>query len=404
MRIAIVSDTHLGYPRFEADSYSQAAQAFAKAKTADLVLVPGDIFDTDTPKPEVLSKAFELFDSLLTAHMKAKLAEYRGNNSPKHVPVAAIRGTHERRPHERIDPVQMLEFAGFLVNVHAATAIYELDGTKVAVQGMGGVPDAYAKAALRKLDLKPVPGCLNIFMFHQTISDWYPVPHAMSLEDLPRGFDLYVCGHIHAHRTQKFESGGMLVIPGSTVITQLKKGEEEHKGLYFFDTATKELVFEPIESRPFFHREIVFDKAGMDEVKAACVREIDAVLAAQPKPEPIIKLKLDGTLAEGMRAGDIDTEAIVKSYEGRAFVEIGKLLETESLIESLEQWRALHESKLSLREQGMALLRQKLEAAAFGLDISVNDLFDLLAEGDEEKALQRIMSAGLKQSNIKPGS
>ena len=51
MRIAIISDTHLGYARFEEDSLKQAESAFLDAEQkADAIIFAGDVFDTKIPK------------------------------------------------------------------------------------------------------------------------------------------------------------------------------------------------------------------------------------------------------------------------------------------------------------------------------------------------------------------
>ena len=53
MRIAILSDFHLGYDRFREDAFRQAQEALVRAASeADALIIPGDIFDNRTPKPD----------------------------------------------------------------------------------------------------------------------------------------------------------------------------------------------------------------------------------------------------------------------------------------------------------------------------------------------------------------
>jgi len=126
-----------------------------------------------------------------------------GNCTVKaHLPIAAIHGTHERRTKESVNPIQLLESMGYLINAHANAVIFEkeINGAveRVAVHGLGGVPDSYAKEAIKAINYKPVPNAFNIFVFHQTVKEFVPVDlDVMSIEDLPIGFDLYLCGHIH---------------------------------------------------------------------------------------------------------------------------------------------------------------------------------------------------------------
>lgn len=61
MKIAILSDFHLGYARFYQDSFVQAERALDAASGADLILLAGDIFDARMPKQEVFARAFDLF-------------------------------------------------------------------------------------------------------------------------------------------------------------------------------------------------------------------------------------------------------------------------------------------------------------------------------------------------------
>ncbi|EQD59621.1 metallophosphoesterase, partial [mine drainage metagenome] len=74
------------------------------------------------------------------------------------------------------------------------------------------------------------------FMLHQSIYEILPFDESfMHYDDLPKGFDLYVCGHIHS-RVKATVNGKLFLIPGSTVLTQLKEGEQERKGFILFDT------------------------------------------------------------------------------------------------------------------------------------------------------------------------
>ena len=77
MRIAVIGDMHLGFdhhgPR-KNDSFINAREAFdiAISEKVDLIIQTGDLFHERLPKPEVLSPAIQLMNSV-----KSKL------NSPK---------------------------------------------------------------------------------------------------------------------------------------------------------------------------------------------------------------------------------------------------------------------------------------------------------------------------------
>ena len=398
MKIAILADFHLGYEKFADDSFEQAETAFSEAcKEADLVVLLGDIFDTRIPKQEVLARSFKLFRIALEKKWETKLLGYSskdGRKSYTELPVVAIHGTHERRTKELVNPVELLERAGFLVNVHAATAIFERNGEKIAIEGMGGVPEEYAKGALEAISPKPVEGAFNLFLFHQSMKEFLPGESLMGIEDLPKGFDLYLCGHMHTKMSEKLNSGAFLLIPGSTVITQMRKDEVDGKGFFVFDTEKKEAVFHKIQSRPFFYEELEFKEAGLEEVAAKARKSLEKMLENKSAVKPIIKLKLRGTVAKGLNPSDLDTGAVVKEFENRAMVEIDKNLEFDNLKERIEKLRNLRESKLSVKEIGIEILKEKLKKYGFKSSVDVETLYSLLSEegkGASDKALKRIL-------------
>jgi DNA repair exonuclease SbcCD nuclease subunit len=398
LKIAVLADFHLGYAKFLDDSFEQAERAFSEAcKRADLVVILGDIFDARVPKQEILARSFKLFRIAWGKRWDAKIVSYSSRDERKNyaeVPVVAIHGTHERRTKELVNPVELLEKAGFLVNVHSATAVFERDGERVALQGMGGVPEEYSKTALEALSPKPVEGAFNVFLFHQSMKGFIPGEGLMSLEDLPKGFDLYLCGHMHTKISQKLDSGALLLIPGSTVITQMRKDDTESKGFFIFDTKTKEAAFHKIESRPFFYEELEFKNAGMNEVVAEARKSIEKLLEDKSDVKPIIKLKLKGTVAKGLNPSNVDTGTLEREFEGRAIVELDKELEFETLKERIEKLRNLREGKVSVRDMGIEILKGKLKQYEFKSKVDIETLYSLLSEegkGAADKALKRIL-------------
>jgi len=114
VKIAIISDSHLGYARFEEDAYVQFEKAILLAsEKADIILFAGDVFDTKVPKLETLEKAVQIF-------RKAR------------VPVVAIHGNHERRSKDSVNPVQLLAAAGVLEYLHGRDYVFEKDGEKLS--------------------------------------------------------------------------------------------------------------------------------------------------------------------------------------------------------------------------------------------------------------------------------
>ena len=356
MKIAIISDLHLGYARFESDSYIQAQRAVEDAsKKADLILCAGDIFDIKIPKLETLKKAVEIFRK-------------------SSVPVYAIHGNHERRARDMVNPVQLLAVSTGIRVLHGEGDVFEKGGERVQVLGMGSVPEEYAEQALKKTMERFVKNedAFSILMIHQSVRELVPggkdEVSIEFLETLP--FDLIVNGHIHETIVKL---GGKFLIPGSTVITQLKKEEMAKKGYFLFDTQDRKAQFVEIESRPFFYEEMVFGKATDAQVRERIRETVTRIRKASP--DCLIAIKVDGTLKEGLAGSDI-------RLEGFDNVFIESRLDVESLSSRLEKIRSGREASLSVRDLALRELREKTAGKITLFDSS--ELFEKLVEGADE--------------------
>lgn len=356
MKIAIFSDLHLGYPRFETDSYMQAERTLRDAaEKADLVLCAGDIFDTKVPKLETLKKAVDIF----------------GKAS---VPVYTIYGNHERRAREFTNPVQLLDASTGMKLLHEKSILFEKNNEKVQVFGMGSVPEEYAEQELKKCmeSFRKEDDAFSILMIHQSIKEL--VPGAVDevslkyLESLP--FDLIVNGHIHETTTKL---GGKLLIPGSTVITQLKKTETESKGYFLYDTKERKSEFIPIDSRKFFYEELEFKDTGEAEIRERIAETVRKI--RNEYPDAIIAIKLNGNMKEGLSASDIRLD----DYEN-VFIE--NRLNVESLASRLEMIRDIRKENLSVRDIALKELRKKTEGKITLFDSG--EIFEKLLEGSDE--------------------
>jgi DNA repair exonuclease SbcCD nuclease subunit len=355
MKIAVFSDPHLGYARFEEDSYMQAERAIVSASSnADLILCAGDIFDVKIPKLETLKRAVEIF-------RKAQK------------PLFAIHGNHERRARDLVNPAQLLESGSGIKLLHGKSALFEKDGEKVQVLGIGSVPEEYAESAVRKVmeGFKREEGAFTIIMLHQTVRELVPgAEEEISLEYLETlPFDLIINGHIHE---TVVKLGGRFLIPGSTVITQLKKDEMKPKGYFLFDTKTRKAEFIEIESRRFFYEVLEFREASEPEIRQAVMERIE--MLRKSHPEAIIALKIDGTLKGGLSSADI-------RIDGADNVFIENRLSSDSLGSKLEKIRASREEAASFREMALKDLKAKTAGKITLFDPA--ELFEKLAESPE---------------------
>jgi DNA repair exonuclease SbcCD nuclease subunit len=357
MKVAIFSDLHLGYTRFEEDSYVQAEKAITEAsKNADLILCAGDIFDTKVPKLETLKRAVDIF-------RKAT------------VPVYAIHGNHERRAREFVNPAQLLASSTDIKLLHEQGEVFERNGEKVQVFGVGSVPEEHASETIRKAvgdKFTKEEGAFTVLMIHQSIKELVPgAEEEVSLEFLESlPFDLIVNGHIHETMTKL---GGRFLIPGSTVITQLKKSETESKGYFLYDTKERKAEFKEIDSRKFFYEGLDFKDAGEMDVREKVKETVERI--RKEHPTAVIAIKLNGSLKEGLAASDV-------KLDDYADVFIENRLNVESLSARLEMIRDIRRENLSVRDIALKELRAKTEGKVTLFDSS--EIFEKLLEGSDE--------------------
>ncbi len=407
MRIAIFSDTHLGFEygseRGE-DSFLQAGEAIDKALSADLILLAGDLFDSRVPRQEVFAKALELFQKPLHVHGKrAKLIELRTEKprelSPlifQGIPIITVFGTHERRARELVNPVQALERAGFLLNLHCESALIEAAGEKIAIHGMGAVPEKFAKEVLSAWSPKPVPGCRNVLLMHQNIGEYiYSGDEpSLSLSDLPAGFDLIVLGHIHWSGSAKTKAGSNILLAGSTICTQMRKAELEPKKIFFYETKTEKIGSEGLETpRKLVYEAIEFKNAKPSEILEKLKAKVLQIGAAGKETrKPLVKIKLSGNLSGEYSPSDVDISQAYELSRGKMLLSVDKELTSERAEVKAELVRQLRERKMSVEEMGLHILRSNLKAKGF---MGPDELFTLLSEGGEESK-NKILEAVLK--------
>jgi len=407
MKIAIASDFHIGFargsPRAE-EAFDQAKQAFELAlqEKADILLLAGDLFNDAVPSQEAWLDMFRLFSCLKKEKHPDSIISFEKNSEKKdfrfsHLPVISIAGTHEFRSKDFRNALDVLQEAGCLVCLHAAKAEFEKDGEKLVVQGLSGVPEKKALDALKMWDPKPVQGATNIVLLHQSIREFLPFDDDMiasiSLSDLPTGFDLVVDGHLHWASDKNLEEKHFLVT-GSTVVTQMKKLEaEKPKGIFLFDSSSKETNFLPLPNqRQFLYEKLDFREASAEQVKEAVETAIEKALAGA-KGKPLLKVKAKGSLAKGLSPGDIDLRFLEEKFGEKALVAIDTSFEGVSFQKKLEDLRSKQLGNKSIAAMGFDLLEKNLAETDFKDWFDVKRVFDLLEEGDIDKVVGLLSEA-----------
>jgi DNA repair exonuclease SbcCD nuclease subunit len=391
MKIAILSDFHFGFgagTEREEDPYEAVKEALEKAKDSDLILLGGDIFDNRNPNAETLTRAMELLLGPLLGKSEAKLVRGAGKDIGKvsrialmGIPVVAIHGTHERRTKGLLNPVEALEKAGFLIYLHCNSVIFGKNGEKVAVSGMSGVPDQYAESVLKNWNPKPFEGCFNILILHQSISEFLYAPHTLDLKALPKGFDLYVDGHVHEARKAEY-SGRPFLLTGSLIPTQLREESARPKGFWTFETSTGGTSWVPLDNqRKVYYR--AFESPDFETIE----RELKKILGEEQSKKPIVRINMKGKVKDTL------TNEIESRFGGKAILSFRKETRREEI-----PARTMEEHKLSVEEMGRKFLLENLEKS--GLDPEFfEDVFDLLAEGRTEDVTERMLKApGIKEA------
>lgn len=330
MDISIISDTHFGFKwgseRGE-DTFEAAKEAFEKSKDADIIILPGDIFDKKIPKQEVLDKAAEVFSIAMDGERKVTSDQDLGMHG-EGVPVVAIHGTHERRPRSYTNPIELMSRTGHLHHIDNDKVVFEKDGEKVAVHGMSGVPERYAPKVLEKFDPQPVENAFNILVVHQSIEGFVYTDedhNYLKLEDFPEGFDLIVNGHIHWYNLERFQKGEEkpLVLPGSTVTTQMRKIEaEKSKGFLRLNTEQNTLDFCPLDTpRQVEYVELKVDGEEWPEIRKKAFEKLDSIEG----DKPLVNLKITGETESR-----INIREIKQRFNNRMFLNVNSSLERSS--------------------------------------------------------------------------
>lgn len=412
LRIAILSDFHFGFAarsERERDAFLQASQAIGLAlkQKPDFLLVAGDIFDSDAPSPEAMHDCFEALSQIRSqkADVEAELVERSAavkKLSLSHVPVFAIHGTHEFRGKDHKNILQACDAAGFVIYLHAAKAIVKKGSETVCVFGLGGVPEKFALGALQQWNPAPEKGAFNILMLHQSIKEFLPTDDEMSvsisLDDIPQGFELVVDGHLHWNNEKKLRNS-LLLLPGSTVTTQMKNLESKKpKGFFLFDTASGKAEFLEIPSqRRFFYEKMKFESASAETVRKAAYEKLSEFASQEQALIPLVRLKLVGSLAKGACAADLNLASIESEFCGKMILSLDQDFEIASMKKRIEELRELQKSKASISELGISLLEKKLSETGFENSFDVRRVFQLLAEGETEKAEELLLDSGQKK-------
>lgn len=383
MDISIISDTHFGYKWGEErgdEPFENAEEAFQKALDSDVIILPGDIFDKKIPKQEVLDRAAEVLSVAMEGERKVETDKDLGMHGDG-IPVVAIHGTHERRPRSYTNPIELMAQTGHLHHLDNEEIVFEKNGEKVAVHGMSGVPERYAPKVLEKFDPEPVEDAFNILVVHQSIEGFVYTDEdheCLKLEDFPEGFDLIVNGHIHWYNLERFqdtESDRPLVLPGSTVTTQMRKIEaEKGKGFLRLDTEEEDLEFVELESpREVNYIEIEVDGEDWDSIKEEAREKLEKVDGGKP----LVNLKITGETSSR-----VNPRELKQMFRDDMFLNVNS-----SISKTGAEDRKKMENRENPWDEGKKILKEEVDT---DLEIDEEEFLQLLEDGKPDEAAEML--------------
>ncbi|MFH1390833.1 MAG: DNA repair exonuclease [Candidatus Diapherotrites archaeon] len=404
MKIGIFSDTHLGFDEKGErnkecfDNLNQAIDLCIQEK-ADFVVLPGDVFHNPVPSHDVLFNSFKSFSKSKNVSSNLKLFLEK-NGEKKQIefsglPILTIHGNHEYRGKETKTALDVLDLSGLIQYFHAGTITVENNSEKVCVHGLGAVPEKKALEVLNYWNPKPVQNNCNLLLLHQGFKEFMAVDDEMiatlSLDNLPKGFNLIINGHLHWYNEQKLGETTFL-LPGSTISTSIKKLESEKpKGVHFFDSKTKEFSFKPfpLQRRMFYHK-VSFENADVETVLNECKKIISNDLSEKHEIKPLIRLNLKGTLKKGLSSGDINLAEILNEFSEKAILSVSKNFSSLAFKKKISELREMQKSRLSLAAVGFELFEKNLNETDFENAFDVKKLFDVLSESNLDEAMNLV--------------
>ncbi|MFH1240294.1 MAG: DNA repair exonuclease [Candidatus Diapherotrites archaeon] len=402
MKIAVFTDTHLGFgkgtERFE-ESFENTKNALSLAlsQKPDLIIHAGDFFDTQIPDQETWEKTFKILSEIKNSQGTFILKRTKNSETKEitlnHIPLIAIHGTHEYRSKDFCNALDVLESAGFIIHLHAEYIVLEKNSEKVAIHGLGGVPEKMALNALKIWNPQPVKDAKNILMLHQSIKEFLPFEDEMiatiGIENLPKNFDLIINGHLH-WTSEISEHGIEFLMPGSTITTQMKNLESEKpKGIYVIDTQmmSKEFMSLPNQRKLYYYSEKL-DNATPEQANEIFETKISEFLSNNDSMKPLIRVKIKGKLAKGYAPSDIKITEIKEKFKDKAILSISTDFSTMSFKKSMAELRELQKSKKSISVLGLELLGKNLSQTDFGNELDYERIFELLEAGENEKVIE----------------
>jgi len=281
MRIAHISDTHLGYRQFQLDErendlYEAFKQAVDKAieERVDILIHSGDLFDSPTPP----IKALYVFKNVLR-RINAKMRFY------------CVLGDHDRPKRRGMPPHKLFDLRVLGV---AELEWEEVDGVLIAgISNMRGRMVEFLRQEIGKFESIAEKYRNSILVAHQAIDRYLPFEgnYELKEDELPRNATYYAFGHIHSRQVTRFGKG-FFAYAGATEILKrddISSWRRDGKGFFIVDIEGDEPEVQKVDLdiRPQF------------DIELECENLEEEILKLDFSRKPLLFLDIKGEKKDG---------------------------------------------------------------------------------------------------------
>ncbi|MCK5040572.1 MAG: exonuclease SbcCD subunit D [Candidatus Aenigmarchaeota archaeon] len=324
-KFAHIADCHLdAYSRSKVlqdelnFSFSNAIKSAIQNKV-DFVLICGDLFNNASPSINTLVFAIEQLKKL----------------KDRDIPVYVIAGSHDYMPSGHTI-LNVLNAAGLTINAYnpvdegdVSLKLIQHRDTDIYIGGIIGRIRGLDKQLYEQIKINPKEKSFNIFMFHNGIEEFKPKimknTEFLPLSYLPKGFDYYAAGHIHAYFNAKInDNDSTLVFPGSLYPTNIGDFSLTGQNQYVLVEVIDDVVHTK-KIRTYEHDFVVINV----DMKNAKVSEIEAELRELVKntvfDNKIVILKVKARIEDG-KAGDVNIGEIEEEMMKKGALAVEKNL------------------------------------------------------------------------------